>query len=256
MRRNLYFRGLLLLLVASTVACTSVSLDDLKVDYQVTPLGIDSELPQFSWRMEGEGSPKQLSQSVYQLEVKDEDGHLVWDSGKVESGGSVGVRYAGKPLQATTRYTWTVRVWTEDGREISQTSWFETGLYDPDPSLAAWDGALWIGGETEDMVLQSHYLSVFKIQYQLQFDAESESTRGAFLLGANDQRLMNKDLNLEGMAVGQDESYIAIELDTGPLQFGGTAQLNVFRTGYAADDELEEPLHTFSIPKALINAGN
>lgn len=253
----MYFRKLLLLvLIASSTACTNISLVDLKVDYQVRPLGIDSQLPQFSWRMEGQGNPQQLSQSAYQLEVKDEEGQLVWDSGKVESGESLGLRYAGKSLQATTRYTWTARVWTEGGKEISQSSWFETGLFDPDPSLAAWDGATWVGGGAKDMVLQSHYLSVFKVQYQLQLDTDSESTRAAFLLGANDQRLMNKDLNLERTAVGQDESYVAIELNTGPLQFGRAAQLNVFRVGYSPEDKLGEPIYSFPIPKALINLGN
>lgn len=246
----------LLALVASAMSCSNISLAVLKVDYQITPLGIDNPHPQFSWRMEGTGDPEQLTQIAYQVEVSDEAGKVVWDSGKVESGESVGIRYAGESLEATTKYTWTARVWTEEGKEVQQSSWFETGLFDPDPSLSAWDGATWIGGDTEDMVLQSHYLSVFKVQYQLQLDAESESTSASFLLGANDQRLMDKDLNLGRMAVGQDESYIAIELDIKPLSFGGTAQLNVFRVGYTATDKLSEPLHVFSISKNLINLEN
>lgn len=246
----------LLALVASAMSCGNISLAVLEVDYQITPLGIDNQHPQFSWRMEGAGDPEQLTQIAYQLEVADEAGKVVWNSGKVDSGESVGIRYAGEALEATTKYTWTVRVWTEEGKEIQQSSWFETGLFDPDPSLTAWDGATWIGGGTEDMVLQSHYLSVFKVQYQLQLDAESQSTRASFLLGANDQRLMNKDLNLGRMAVGQDESYVAVELDIAPLSAGGAAQLNVFRTGYAATDKLTVPLHSFPISKDLINLEN
>lgn len=66
--------------------------------------------PPFSWCLESG------IQSAYQIQVSSEGGGTVWDSGKVESALSIGVRYAGQPLESGRRYTWRVRVWTVEGK--------------------------------------------------------------------------------------------------------------------------------------------
>ena len=38
-------------------------------------------------------------------------GHVLWDSGKVSSGDSVGVPYDGPALQSRSRFEWRVRTW-------------------------------------------------------------------------------------------------------------------------------------------------
>ncbi len=230
---------------------------DLKVNYQTTPLGIDTEKPLFSWRMEAEGSERGQFQQAYQIQVVDESDREVWNTGRMDTAVSVGIRYAGTELTATTRYSWTVTVWDQDGEATSASSWFETGLMNPDPRLSAWDGATWIGGSDEDMVLQSHYLSVFRLEYTLQLDEESQTTKAAFLFGANDQRLMDPNLNLNGMRVGPDESYIALELDVTNLEADkGQAKLNIYRVGFAPEDQSEVPFKTFEISKSLLHQSN
>ena len=42
----------------------------------------------------------------------------MWDSGKVESGQSVQVEYAGRPLESRQRCHWKVRVWDKDGKPL------------------------------------------------------------------------------------------------------------------------------------------
>ena len=244
----------LLSLFVLKISLASVSLTNLQTNYQTEPLGIDLEKPRFSWQMKADEDQKGLSQTAYQIIVKDEEGQEVWNSETVVSGVSLGIAYAGKALEATTRYEWTVTVWTNDENQVSQSSWFETGLMNANPDLSAWDGATWIGGGDKDMVLQSHYLSVYKIQYQVQL--EKKSTKAAFIFGANDQRLMEPHLNLNKMRVGEDESYVSLELDISEVNNDGLAKLHVYRVGYAPDDKADIPFKSFDIPKEVINQTN
>ena len=82
-------------------------------------------------------------------------------------------------------------MWNESGKKSTASSWFETGLMNTD--ISAWDGAKWIGTETEDLVLQSHYLSVYKVHYKLQLEKKTKTSKASFILGANDPRLMDKN---------------------------------------------------------------
>ncbi|MCB0629912.1 MAG: family 78 glycoside hydrolase catalytic domain, partial [Lewinella sp.] len=234
-----------------------VSLDRLQVDYQTTPLGIDEEKPQFSWQMVAEDAGRGYTQTAYQIVVRDETGSEVWDSGKNTSNISLGIEYNGTSLQPTTRYTWQVTVWDQDLQTVSAESWFETGLMDPDPNLSAWSGATWIGGSDEDQVLYAHALGVYKLEYELAIDPVSKANRAAFLIGGNDRRLMDKDLNLQGVEVGKDESYIALELDiTGLEKEDGRARFNIYRVGYAPGDRADKPLVSAEISPELINQLN
>lgn len=84
-------------------------------------------------------------QSAYQVRVASSESRLsrpdVWDSGKVVSGDSSLVPYAGPQLKPRTRYFWSVRVWDGDGEASgwSAPSWWETGLM----GVAQWS-ANWI----------------------------------------------------------------------------------------------------------------
>lgn len=233
------------------------SIHELKVEYQSTPLGIDVKQPRFSWQMLAEDDERGYLQTAYRITVKDENEREVWDSEKVSSDIALNIYYEGDELQPTTRYHWTVTVWDQQGAEQSRSSWFETGLMNNDPDLSAWDGASWIGGKDEDQVFYAHYLSVFKLEYSLALDPASKSTRAAFVFGGNDQRLMEKDLNLQGVSVGKDESYIAFELDVSALEkANGLARFNVYRVGYTPDDQADVPFRSFEIPAEKLSNWN
>lgn len=256
-RKTTFFFFLLLTLsLFSTSSMAQTELKALRVNYEVQPIGIDAKTPLFSWQLHNDDDQRGLQQIAYQIIVKNEKQETVWDTKQIASGTALAIPYEGKPLAATTRYNWTVNVLTNIGQYFSQSSWFETGLMNSDPNLSAWDGATWIGGDDEDMILHSHYFSVFKVQYQLQLDQDSKSTKAAFLFGGNDQRLMDKNMNLNGMSVQRDESYIALELDISALNSGGIAQLNIYRVGYDKEDKTDVPFKTFDIPKELINTDN
>ena len=242
------------LLAAGVIDAQSASVRNLQVEYRPTPLGIDVAAPRFSWQLDASPSERGLAQVSYQLEVRDPAGALVWDSAKVDADRSVHIVYAGQPLRPTTRYAWTVTVWTKTGARLSGTSWFETGLMDPSP--AAWSGAAWIGGSDADLVLYAPYLSVFDLRFVVAI--APGSTRAGFVYGANDSRLMDRYKNVAQLQRAKDESYITLELDISAVGAapGGTAKLHVYRAGYAETDDPAKPLKTFAIDPSVINDAN
>jgi alpha-L-rhamnosidase len=120
----------------------------LRVDEMTTPLGIDDGQPRFSWQLRD--ARQGARQTAYRLLVATEPGRLlagkadVWDSGRVESGQSVAVRYGGPAIAPSARYYWRVLVWDQDGKAApeSEVSWWESGLMH-----SGWK-AKWIGYET------------------------------------------------------------------------------------------------------------
>src|SRR5690554_8022008 len=109
------------------------------------------------------------------------------------------------------------------------------------PYISAWEGAKWIGGGDEDLVLYPDYLPTYNINYTVQLDKNSGTTKAGFVFGANDPRLMNKNLNIYNLQNGKDESYVEVELDISAVGGGGRAFLNVYRVGYAPLDSKETP---------------
>jgi len=147
-----------------------VVVKDLRCDYAVNPLGIDTPEPRLSWRLGvgGQGSAsfakataargvRGLRQTAYRVLVSGSPEKLsqdigdLWDSGKVESDQSVYVAYAGKPLVSKTACHWKVRVWlalsgAEGDKDNKPGAWSETakwtmGLLEPGDWQAQWIGA-------------------------------------------------------------------------------------------------------------------
>lgn len=250
------FGSLLLLSIPFLVWSANVKIGGLTVEYTETPMGIDVLRPRFTWQMLAIGDAKNCYQAAYQITVKDEAFHTVWTSGKIKSDTSLNLEYGGKNLLPTTRYNWTVEVWDQQNVKHTASSWFETGLMNDDPSLPAWSGAKWIGGKDEDMVFYSPYLPVFKINYTLQLDVQTNTTKAGFIYGANDSRLMDKNKNLYKLENKRDESYLLLELDISPLAASEKAALNIYRVGYHPDDQKNKPFKSFPVPISIINNGN
>ncbi|MGB8940506.1 MAG: alpha-L-rhamnosidase [Streptomyces sp.] len=115
------------------------------VEYVRHPLGLDVPRPRLSWPLAS--SKEGQAQTAYQVRVATAANRLtkpdVWDSGKVTSGDSVLVPYAGPGLKSRTRYYWSVRIWDAAGNasEWSEASWWETGLSAAKDWTARWIGA-------------------------------------------------------------------------------------------------------------------
>lgn len=116
----------------------------LRCEYLENPVGIDKTSPQLSWQ--SNNTERNWEQTAYQILVASSLENLstgkadVWDSGKTNSGESVGIAYAGSKLDSRHRYYWKVRVWDERGQlsESTETSWWEMGFLTPDDWKAQW----------------------------------------------------------------------------------------------------------------------
>lgn len=135
----------------SAMASSQTGPGHLQVDNLDAPLGIDDATPRLSWELRDPASG--AKQTAYRVMVATRQELLaegkadVWDSGKVQSGQSLNVVYAGPAVKTNTRYFWRIEAWDKDGRPYpaSETSSWETGLLDQ----SAWKGE-WIGWETPE----------------------------------------------------------------------------------------------------------
>ncbi|HEY4464144.1 MAG TPA: family 78 glycoside hydrolase catalytic domain [Streptosporangiaceae bacterium] len=127
-----------------------LSVAGLQVDDASNPLGIDDVHPGLSWQLASPVNDER--QTAYRILVASTPDRLapgradVWDSGRVASGASVGVPYAGPALQSAKRYYWTVQVWDSGGNSSgwARAAWWEMGLL----NAAGWRGAQWISPDT------------------------------------------------------------------------------------------------------------
>jgi alpha-L-rhamnosidase len=118
----------------------------LKTDSLVTPLGIDSARPIFSWKLQDVRTG--AAQTAYEIQIASSERGLragkfdVWDSVRKTSDASINVSYGGPTLEAEKRYFWRVLVWDKDGEPYppSDATWFETGLLDSGNWHAKWIG--------------------------------------------------------------------------------------------------------------------
>lgn len=115
-----------------------IDVQDLLCEYQDNPLGIDVVQPCLSWKlMSGQHG---IMQSAYQIQVADEEGALVWDTGKVPSDQSVHVPFHGPALRSGQRCIWRVWVWDGNDRSSawSEPAWWEMGLLHASDWQAHW----------------------------------------------------------------------------------------------------------------------
>lgn len=244
-----------IILSSSTYRKEYMSIAEMKVGLAENPLGLDTSVPRFGWQLVGNPHERGIYQTAYQLEVKDEAGKVVWNSGKVTTDVSQHVTYQGEALKPATRYTWKVKIWNNKGEIAEKDSWFETSLMTSDDK-EGWNGVRWIGGSDEDMVLYSHYLPVFRLDCSFQMKRQAASRKISFVYGANDERLMNANKNIYHIASGKDESYIKVEFDLSLLKDGRNAWIHIYRAGYQPDDKPSVPLKSFMLPVDVLNAKN
>ena len=127
-------------------AKSAITVQNLRCEYAINPLGIDVVQPRLSWGLQS--NQRGQRQTAYQIlvaasemKLKSNQGDL-WDSGRVQSDQSVQVVYGGAVLTSRQRCYWKVRMWDADGHESdysANASW-EMGLLQPSDWRTRWIG--------------------------------------------------------------------------------------------------------------------
>ena len=208
---GIYILGIICLMMSNFTAnklYATATIKDLRVEYMRNPIGIDVEMPRFSWRMEAD--ERGVSQSAYEIIVStdEEASNVIWNSGKVENEKSIHIIYNGNALQPSTRYYWKVSVW--DNADVKTTStekaFFETGLKD-----AGWGDAKWLkvtkkaqgesGGDNE-IDLQNI------TKYTVEMDFKVVAVAAGPIFGAKDNNnFFMWQINTEKGGVGSGKTY-------------------------------------------------
>ena len=130
-----------------TASASTISIENLRVNSLVSPLGID-KTPRFSWVNNTDGQFGK-NQTAYQIKIYNsrlgaESGlntDIVWNSNKTTSNINYDISGDLSALSAKTRYFWTVTVWIDDGAPcISEVAEFGTGMF----QTSDWSSAEWI----------------------------------------------------------------------------------------------------------------
>ena len=137
--------------LSTSSASAALRVGDLRCEYRDNPLGIDETAPRLTWLIES--SDRGAAQSAYHVLVASSEALLrkdkgdLWDSGKVASGQSVNVAYAGSPLASRQQCFWKVRVYDANGKASpwSRPALWTMGLLNP----GDWQG-VWIGKDEEE----------------------------------------------------------------------------------------------------------
>lgn len=179
-------------ILAALSACTKTSVNYLTCEGLRDPLGIDNTKPHLSWKVESSAR----SIKAYRIQVAStrellEKGEAdVWDSGKVLSGSTVMLPWAGPELQPAQECWWRVKVWAGAG----SSKWSYAGRF----SIGYLEG------------LQGEYIGAFPGTYEQpvfcsSFDAEEG---GEYFAHVNS--LGYHMLYVNGLLVGDEILYPAV----------------------------------------------
>ena len=121
----------------------------LTCEYMRNPTVLDAENPRLAWISVDPKHRRGQAQFAYQIRVASSEEKLVspdlWDSGKVISQESIGVKYGGTKLLSRQECWWQVRLWDVDGKASSwsEVGTWRMGLLNKNDWQAKWIGAPW-----------------------------------------------------------------------------------------------------------------
>jgi len=155
MKSNLVKLLLAAFVLASAHPTLSATLSptDLRCDYAVNPLGVDSSNPRLFWKVASrERGQRQIA---YQILVASSGKNLaknngdLWDSGKVASDETIQIYYAGAALKSSQQVFWKVRMWDANGKASAWSkpaTWTMGLLSDSD-----WNNSSWIAASDTNL---------------------------------------------------------------------------------------------------------
>lgn len=129
------------------------AIKELKTEYRVNPLGIDTDRPRFTWNFTEQTDELQ---TAYRVVVTSRE-ETLWDTGKVRSEDCVNVVYGGRKLNSSELCRVTVEAFSENGTsEMSGT--FETALLSDGDWKGRWAGTNAVFTDTVTVVRKNFFL--------------------------------------------------------------------------------------------------
>jgi alpha-L-rhamnosidase len=193
-----FFLIVLLICFSKEADAQSISVKNLQVNFMHNPVGLDNN-PSFSWEIAA--SQQNVMQTYYQIRVYDTNG-ILWNSGNVKSSESNNIRYSGKPLKASTTYSWQVEISTTIPGKVKSTekAQFETGLLN-----SGWGGAQWIMYDNTDAVFENGKQTGKTVMFRSEFNLDKTiksakiytTSLGIHDLFINDKRVGHQTNNKE-----------------------------------------------------------
>ena len=131
MRRILYA----IIILGLISSCSGPSaIDVMRVEWCDSPICVDTQTPRFSWTYNGG-----FTQDSFELTVTEENGALVWTSGRVKSREMNYMGDSEMGLSPMTSYRWRIVATGTDGRTVvSDDAGFETALFSENDWVASW----------------------------------------------------------------------------------------------------------------------
>ena len=194
MKISLTFIGAISLLILSGLAAFAQK--ELKCEYMIDPLGLDSSSPRLTWQMDDESIG--ASQSAYRIKVGthlstlETETDLVWDTGKIREDSQL-AEYKGDALEPFTTYYWTVEVWDKEGSSLGESSIasFEMGTMDE----ANWKGSWISDGIDIDLKPAPYFRKQFKATKKIKKARAYIAVGGLFELSINGKRIGDHQLD-------------------------------------------------------------
>jgi alpha-L-rhamnosidase len=220
------------------------AITNVYVEYQIEPIGLDIENPNFSWHLTSDGWDVKQSSCRITVVNADNAEEIMWDSKRIMSSESTGITYSGKSLAPCQRYRVNLRVWDNKDRIAEYETFFETGFMDA--SAKAWGDAAWLAAPRFSLNAQNRGVFVIESEFRL----DRGSRRAGIIFGAKDFRLFNRLYNEYGLA---NENYIRYEINVTEIETK-PATIDIYRVGYAPGDRADVPFASVILPQ--ITAAN
>lgn len=149
MKQTIFCISTMLLLMACSSHNSGLYIVKTECNHFEQPMGVETQHPEFNWFVQSDSADNK--QSGYQILVADDinliktDSGNIWNSGRVNSGKSINVKYIGAELASGKKYYWKVKVWDTYSNE---SDWSDIGLWQMGLlNSEDWSGAEWIGFE-------------------------------------------------------------------------------------------------------------